>query len=178
MDKPSALVEKGWESIGYSRYSFGDTQVVASAYGPYESKAVVKSSFEKCLVEVVISDVFFSTDTSTEEAQLKNLFSSLVDSKKYPYLCVTITIQIISRGDQLIASCINAGFLALKQACIDLKYDAFAMEFKGKTFECLLALVPHTDLILLSVVKGLMTIQDYKACVQQVCAKTQELFTH
>lgn len=168
MNKPSVLVDAGWPTMGYTRYNKDDTQILASVYGPYESRFGQKSDSGKAIIDVVLSDCLFYTDTSAQEAALKSLFTTIVDIEKYPYMSIMINFQVLARGSQILASCMNAGLGALKAANLELKTEYLAKEFLVENTSVTLAIVPKTDSILFSLCSNAIDFEIYKKCVEEL----------
>ena len=120
--KPSKLVESCWGTMGYSRYSLLDSEILAAVYGPYESRNSQKSDYKKSLVEVVISDITTQSNHSENEKVLSSLFSSVIDVEQYPYLSVIICFQVFSKDENLLSACINSEYQAILQAKLQTKF--------------------------------------------------------
>ncbi|CAG9322937.1 unnamed protein product [Blepharisma stoltei] len=175
MNKPSSLVDSAWPSMGYSRYTYNDTQIIAAVYGPYESRFSQKSDFQSAIIDVVLSDCLFSIDTSSHEQILKTFFSSIIDTSKYPYLSIMLNFQILSHGCNLLSSCMNAGLEALKFSNIELKTEFLAREYSISSSQIALAIVPKTDMILFSFCKVPLSFSDYKKCVEDLYKESLNL---
>jgi ribonuclease PH len=165
MMKPSNLVENAWVNMGYCRHLSQQSEVLAAVYGPYESRNSQKSDYKKSVVEAVVSDITTQLDHSYTEKILSELFSSVIDIEKYPYLSIMISIQIFSKDENIISTCINAGFQAIINANLQIKYQMIAKDFFNENGRITLAIVPDTDLILLSLCDNAVNFEYYKKCV-------------
>lgn len=166
--KPSKLVESCWNCMSFHRGTYGNTEVLAAAYGPYESKMTAKSNYSKCNVEVVISDVENSADHSVNERILSELFSSVIKVKEYPYLTVMICVQIFVKDFNFLSACINAGFEAVKRANLQIACDVVAKDFLNEGSLATLAIVPKSDEILLSVCEKNLPFEEFERIVLEL----------
>ena len=174
MMKPSKLVEGAWSNMGYHRCSIGNTEILAAVYGPYESRNSQKSEYTKSLVEVVISDTSFSIDHSQNEKAMGDLFSSVIDNEKYPYLSIVICIQIFAKDENLMSACINAAYLAAVSSGLEIKYKIIAKDFLVEDSRLTLAVVPSSIFIVFSLCSSPVSLEAYKRCVE-VLAQEPEL---
>ena len=166
--KPSNLVEKGWATMGYSRMSNCNSEVLAAVYGPFESRNSQKSDYSKCLIEVVISDMHSSREFEQTEKVLSEFFASVVDVEKYPYMTIVVNYQIFSKDMTIVSTLINAGYSAIIQANLELKCRIVAKDFVNDELKLTLAIVPFSDFILLSLCEGAMDFEYYQQCVKSL----------
>lgn len=172
MEGPSELVQAGWPGMGYARYSAQDTIVIAAVFGPYESKSSVQSNYTKGLVNVIVSDVFFKTNTEEYEGVLKGVFDTVIDLREYPYLSITVSFQFIRKGGQLLASCVNAGYRAVLHSGLKVRHSVIAEDFNIDDSQLTLGIVPNTDLILLSKMSRPIPLASYKSCLASLYLKS------
>ena len=163
--KPSKLVENAWGNMGYSRYTYSESEVLAAVYGPYESRNSQKSDYKKSNIEVVISDISTNIDHLQNEKVLSDLFSSVIEVEQYPYLTIMICIQIFSKDERILSACINAVYQAIIQAKLQIKHKVIARDFFNNDNKITLAIVPKTDFILLSLCNKPIDFHYYKECI-------------
>ena len=170
--KPSNLIENSWGNMGFSRYSFLENQVLSAVYGPYESRNSQKSSYKKCVLEVVVSDVTTQTDHSNTEKILADLFSSVISTEKYPYLTIMICIQIFSKDENILSTIITSVYSALLETQLFIRYELIAKDFFSVDTKLTLVIVPNTDLVLLSLCNASIELDYYKSCVKALSAES------
>ena len=169
MTKPSQLVETGWPSMSFHRGTYGHTEVLAALYGPYESRNSSKSNMSKSIIEVVISDLNPQIDHSASERILSDLFSSVIKTQKYPYLTITICVQLFTKDQNFLSACINSAFLALKGSNIEINFSLVAADYEISGGGVMtLAVIPKTDEILLSLCEKTVDFGVYKKLVHSL----------
>lgn len=163
--KPSKLVESSWGTMGYSRFTNAESEVLVAVYGPYESRNSQKADYKKSLIEVIVSDITVLSDQSETEKVLSQVFSTVIDVEKYPYLSIMICVQIFSKDENILSTCINAAYQAILQGKLLVKYPIIAKDFWVNESKLTLAIVPATDFILVSLCDRPIELKYLKECV-------------
>jgi ribonuclease PH len=171
--KPSKLVETGWSCMSFHRASYGNTEVLAVVYAPFESRMTAKSNFSKGLVEVVLSDVNVADDHSEKERIISDLFSSVIQLHKYPYLTVMICIQIFVKDFNFFSACINSAFQAVKKANLALNCSVVAKDFLVGQGVTSLAIVPKTDEILMSFSENVLSFEEFERILNHLASEEE-----
>ena len=161
----SSLEVTPYPSITYYRYQARGTEVLAAVLGPYESRATKKASYQHMHVDVVVSHVSFSEDTSDLEARVKACVQAITCAEQYPYLTLMVNVQVIRKGQEaLLPACLNAVYRALLETGLALRHGLYAEEVGG----LVLAIVPDTSLVIQSVGSALLSKAAYIEAVGQV----------
>lgn len=107
----------------------GDTSVLASVYGPTQVK-MNKEQIDKATVDVLYkakTGLPSCTDKYTQEI-IKRICEQAILSMLHPRTAINVTIQELQNNGSLLATCVNAVFLALLDASIPLHYTGAAVQ--------------------------------------------------
>eukprot|EP00126_Sphaerothecum_destruens_P009817 Sdes_comp20594_c0_seq1m15580 len=107
---------------GSSRYTIGNTEVIAAVYGPVEVKGFVENP-----IRATISVVFKPKEGVATyahkivENNLKKIFHSCLLTSLHPHTSIGIIVQVIVEDGSIFACAVNAISLALIHAGIPSK---------------------------------------------------------
>ncbi|KAJ3175301.1 Exosome component 5 [Irineochytrium annulatum] len=112
---------------GSARFSFGKSSTVASVYGPKEVR-MRDELLNKAFVDVSFKPLIGYSGTAEKfyERVLKNILEDLIITTGHPRTAIEITIQVMGDDGAILATAINAAFLALMDAGVPLRAMAAA----------------------------------------------------
>ena len=111
------------QADGSASLTYGNTVVLAAAYGPCEVK-VSKGIMDKATVDVTCIPIGSSPDCANmyREWHIRDLFQATVLVSQHPRSSITIVLQDMEDDGDLLATSINAACLALLDAGVNMKF--------------------------------------------------------